>query len=250
MFIARVMCLMLLAAPAWAQITPAEAESRTVTVGVNKAPPYRLIQGDKAKGLDVEVFEAISGQLGWTVRYQEAPLRRGLMLAKQGDVDVLLGPKRTASREQYLDFVIPAFPSERLLFFYQTGTQRIDGYEDLYGRIIGVLEGASYFSRFDADQEIMKESATKYINLMRMLERGRVDVVIAPEVVGRYTAQRLGMAVSVSPFSAAGERRYIAVSKKSSLHDHADALRNAYSLDQLDQLYRERTANYLENPDK
>lgn len=249
MFIPRMMFLVLLAMPVWALFSSPEAKSQTVTVGINNAPPYRVIQGDAAEGLDVAVFEAISRQLGWTVRYREAPIRRGLMLAEQGDVDVLLGPKRTAGREQYLDFVIPAFPSERLLFFYQTGTQRIDTYEDLYGRIIGVLEGASYFPRFDADQGIMKESATKYTNLMRMLEHGRIDVVIAPEVVGRYTAQRLGMDVSVSPFSVAGKRRYIAVSKNSPLHDHTDDLRNAYSLGELDQIYRERVANYLDNFD-
>ena len=246
MVIVRAMFLVLLMAPAWAQLSWGDAEPHTVTVGINNAPPYRLIQGDQAEGLDVEVFKAISAQLGWSVRYWETPIRRGLMLAEEGKVDVLLGPERTAGREQYLDFVIPAFPAERLLFFYQTGTQRIENYEDLYGRIIGVREGASYFPRFDADEGIMKESATKYTNLMRMLELGRVDVVVAPEVVGRYAAQRLGMEVSVSPFSVAGERRYIAVSKNSPLHDHTDDLRNALSQDELDIIYRERVANYLD----
>lgn len=241
----KLLLLALFALPTWAQHGAEAVEPQTVTVGISHAPPYRMVEDDVRSGLYVDVFEAITAHLGWTVRYREAPIRRALLLIQQGEVDVVLGPRRTADREQYLDYAIPAFPSERRLFFYQTGTQRIERYEDLYGRIIGVVEGASYFPRFDADEKILKEFAPRYENLMLMLERGRVDVVVAPELVGQYTANRQGLRVSVSPFSVPGERRYIAVSKYSPIHDYVDDLRNALELDELDAIYREHAAKYL-----
>lgn len=246
MGVMKLLLLLLLAIPAWAQQGAEAVEPQTVTVGISHAPPYRVVEDDVRSGLYVDVFESITAHLGWTVRYREAPMRRALLMVQQGEVDVVLGPRRTEDREQYLDYVIPAFPSERHLFFYQTGTQRIARYEDLYGRIIGVVEGAAHFPRFDADEKILKESAPEYENLMLMMERGRVDVVVAPEVVGRYTANRLGLRVSVSPFSVPGKRRYIAVSKSSPIHDYVDDLRNALELDELDAIYREHAAKYLD----
>lgn len=242
----KLLLLTLLALPAWAQHGAGAVEPQTVTVGISHTPPYRVVENGVRSGLYVDVFEAITAHLGWTVRYREAPIRRALLLIQQGEVDVVLGPRRTEDREQYLDYAIPAFSSERHLFFYQTDTQRIERYEDLYGRVIGVVEGASYFPRFDADEKILKESAPRYENLMLMLERGRVDVVVAPEVVGQYTANRLGLRVSVSPFSVPGERRYIAVSKYSAVHDYVDDLRHALELDELDAIYRKHAADYLD----
>ena len=246
MGVLKLLLLALLALPAWAQHGAEAVEPQSVTVGISHAPPYRVVEDDVVSGLYVDVFEAITAHLGWTVRYREAPIRRALLLVQQGEVDVVLGPRRTAEREQHLDYAIPAFPSERYLFFYQTGTQRIERYEDLYGRVIGVVEGASHFPRFDADEKILKESAPRYENLMLMMERGRIDVVVAPEVVGQYTANRLGLKVSVSPFSVPGERRYIAVAKDSPIHDYVDDLRSALEPDELDAIYREHAAKYLD----
>ena len=242
----KLLLLALLALPAWAQHGAGAVEPQTVTVGISHAPPYRVVEAGVRSGLYVDVFEAITAHLGWTVRYREAPIRRALLLIQQGKVDVVLGPRRTEDREQYLDYAIPAFSSEGRLCYYQTATKRMERYEGLCGRSIGVVKGASSCPRFDADEKIVKEYAPLYENLMLMLERGRVDVVVAPEVVGQYTANRLGLRVSVSPFSVPGERRYIAVSKYSAVHDYVDDLRNALELDELDAIYREHAAKYLD----
>lgn len=80
---------------------------------------------------------------------------------------------------------------------------------------IGVLSGASYFEKFDTDGELSKEPIARYESLMRMLEMGRVDVVVAPELVGRYTVNQLGIDVSESPYQVPGEHSYIAISRNS-----------------------------------
>lgn len=239
----------LVALPALAQQGTETVEPLSVTVGVNHAPPYRIIDADQKSGLYVEIFEEIADLLGWQVHYREAPFRRVLQMVVQGDVDIMLGPVRTEARNDRLEFVAPAFPPERRLFFYLNDKHRIERYSDLYGKRIGVLEGARYFNRFDNDENLMKEPAPRYENLMQMMARDRIDVVIAPELVGLYTVRKLGLAARVSPFFVPGERSWIAVSKQSPVLAYADDIRAALKLIEMNGTHEALVLKYLEqNP--
>ena len=238
--------LMVLVFPAWAQQGTETVEPLTITVGANHAPPYRILQGGERTGLYVEIFEEIAQRLGWEVHYREAPFRRVLRMVQQGEVDVMLGPLETEERAELMEFVAPAFPPERRLFFYLNKEHRIDRYADLYGRAIGVLEGASYFPRFDNDEDLLKEPAPRYENLMLMLQKGRVDVVIAPELVGLYTVEKLGLDVEVSPFFVPGERSYIAVAKNSPVIQYADDIRAALKLIEMEGIHEDLVLKYLD----
>ncbi|SFM44660.1 substrate-binding periplasmic protein [Marinobacter pelagius] len=239
--------LVLVALPAMAQQGTETVEPLEVTVGVNHAPPYRIIEAEVNSGLYVEIFEEIADLLGWQVHYREAPFRRVLRMVTQGEVDIMLGPLRTEARDAQLEFVAPAFPPERRLFFYLNDNHRIERYSDLYGKRIGVLEGARYFNRFDSDENLMKEPATRYENLMLMMARGRVDVVIAPELVGLYTVRQLDLAARVSPFFVPGERSWIAVAKDSPALAYADDIRAALKLLEMNGTHEALVLKYLEN---
>ncbi len=232
--------------PVSAQQGTETVEALTVTVGVNHAPPYRIIHGSERSGLYVEIFEEIADRLGWKVRYREAPFRRVLRMVQQGEVDVMLGPIQTEATADLMEFVAPAFPPERRLFFYLDKEHSIQRYADLYGRAIGVLEGASYFPRFDNDEKLIKEAAPRYENLMLMMEKGRVDVVIAPELVGLYTVERLGLEVGVSPFFVPGKRSYIAVAKNSPALKYADDIRAALKLIELEGIREDLVLKYMD----
>lgn len=239
--------LLCMAAPAIAQQGTETVEPLSVTVGVNHAPPYRIIDATEKSGLYVEIFEEIADLLGWEVRYREAPFRRVLRMMAQGDVDIMLGPLRTEARENQMAFVAPAFPPERRLFFYLDDNDRIDRYSDLYGKRIGILEGARYFKRFDNDGNLLKEPAPRYENLMLMMARDRIDVVIAPELVGLYTARKLDLAARVSPFFVPGERSWIAVANESPALTYADDIRAALKLIEMNGIHEALVLKYLEN---
>ncbi|HET8802769.1 MAG TPA: transporter substrate-binding domain-containing protein [Marinobacter sp.] len=243
-----VLALPALTLPALAQQGTETVKGLKITVGANHAPPYRIIDGDESTGLYVDIFEEIAARLGWEVHYREAPFRRVLRMVQQGDVDVVLGPVKTPERARFMEFVAPAFPPERRLFFYIDESHRIDNYSDLYGRAIGVLEGATYFRQFDSDNRIIKEAAPRYENLMLMMQKGRVDVVIAPELVGKYTVRHLGLDVSVSPFFVPGERSYIAVAKDSPVLEYADDIRAALKLMQMEGTHEDLVLKYLAQP--
>ena len=238
--------LMALVFPVSAQQGTETVEALTVTVGANHAPPYRIIEGGEPTGLYVDIFQEIADRLGWKVHYREAPFRRVLRMVQQGEVDVMLGPLETAGRTELMEFVAPAFPPERRLFFYLNAENRIERYADLYGRAIGILEGASYFSRFDTDDKLLKEPAPRYENLMLMMQKGRVDVVIAPELVGLYAVEKLGLDVKVSPFFVPGERSYIAVAKNSPVLKYADDIRAALKLIELEGIHEDLVLKYMD----
>ena len=239
--------LMLLWAPGvLSQQGTETVEPLTVTVGVDHSPPYRILEPSQKSGLYLELFEEIADRLGWRVQYREAPFRRILLLMRRGEVDVMLGPLETAERTELMEFVAPAFPPERRLFFYLNAENRIERYADLYGRAIGTLEGASYFSRFDSDDRLLKEPAPRYENLMLMMQKGRVDVVIAPELVGLYTVEELGLDVKVSPFFVPGERSYIAVAKNSPVLKYADDIRAALKLIELEGIHEDLVLKYMD----
>lgn len=237
--------MMAVAFPAMGQQGTETVEPLTVTVGANHAPPYRIIDGGEATGLYVEIFEEITDRLGWQVKYREAPFRRVLRMVQEGKVDVMLGPLETAERAELMEFVAPAFPPERRLFFYLDKQHKIERYSDLYGRAIGVLEGASYFQRFDNDDKLLKEPAPRYENLMLMMQKGRVDVVIAPELVGRYVIEKLDIDAEISPFFVPGERSYIAVAKNSPVLEYADDIRAALKLIEMEGIHEDLVLKYL-----
>lgn len=218
----------------------------TVTVGANHAPPYRIVNGGEPSGLHVDIFREIMKRMGWDTHYREAPFRRVLKMIRLGEVDVVLGVLKTPERDELMEFVVPAFPPERRLFLYARDSDRIERYADLYGKTIGVMEGARFFKRFDNDEQLRKEVAPRYENLLLMMEKGRVDVVIVPELVGLYTVRELGLSVKVSPFFVPGKRTWIAVARTSPVLEYSDDMRAAFKLIKAEGIYEDLVLKYMD----
>ncbi|MBN7768713.1 transporter substrate-binding domain-containing protein [Marinobacter daepoensis] len=241
--------LWLLCAPwAMSQQGTETVEPLTIVVGVDHAPPLRILKPSGQSGLHLEVFEAIADRLGWSVEYREAPFRRTLKWLRQGTVDVVLGVVRTEEREEFMAFTAPAFPPERRLFFYTHEANRIDRYRDLNGKAVGVLEEARYFTRFDGDPALMKMSAERYESLMQMLKHGQVDVVVAPEMSGVHAARESGSEVRASPFFVPGDRTWIAVSRESPALRYAEDIRAALKLIDREGVWENLVLKYMEQP--
>lgn len=230
--------------------TSAEDEGHSITVGINHAPPYRIVGDEGVTGLYVDIFNEIADRTGWEVHYVEAPFRRVLLMMEEGKVDVMLGPLKTEEREKMMAFVAPAFPPERKLFFYYHDKNRITEYDDLYGKRIGVLAGASYFEKFDTDEELTREPIARYENLMQMLAMGRVDVVVAPELVGRHTVSQLGIDVSESPYQVPGEHSYIAIAKNSPVLSLQDQVTQTFEQIRQDGTYDKLVMGYRDHASK
>jgi polar amino acid transport system substrate-binding protein len=223
-------------------------EAFRAVVGVNHAPPYRDLEGDEPSGLYIDIFLALAERMGWEAEFREAPFRRVLKMAEEGEVDILLGPQRTEARSRFLAFVDPLFPPEPKLFFYLSPDHEIHQYQDLTGERVGVLDKASYFPEFDSDDSLVKEPAPRYENLMLMLEKGRVDVVIAPELVGLNALHSSGVNARVAPYRVPGSEAFLVVSRQSPLIEQTDRIHQAVAelkdagvIEELNAQYRTST---------
>ncbi|MAM89667.1 MAG: hypothetical protein CME36_20400 [unclassified Hahellaceae] len=200
-------------------------KNRIVRVAIDDAPPYRIFDGDEVTGIYVEIFEAMLKQVDWTADYTEVPFPRALEMLKSGASDAMLGPMRRPDRELYIDYSVPAFPAVAKILLYTQPENRIDRYEDLKDKLIGVQRGSRYDLRFDADASLRKYDHTHYESLLLMLALDRLDVVVIPEALASHLIGELSLKLEVSPFAFPGKISYIAISRKSELTYYLETLK-------------------------
>lgn len=211
---------------------PAAAEDGgDLRVLLNHAPPYRIISRDHAaprySGIYVDIAAAAAERAGLSLDFTEVPYARAFAMMENGEGDMMLGPNRTAERERYLLYLEPALPSEPKAFVIRSsGGPAIADHDGLRGLRIATLRGASHSARFDGDAALDRIPVVSYEEALRMLQGGRVDTAIMPELRARWLLRGqtgLGLASHHEP----GEPSYIVLSRQSAGRDAATALSRA-----------------------
>lgn len=84
------------------------APERALVVGVKVAPPFVIEDGDRYRGLAVDLWEDIAADHGWRYSYKAYDLEGLLDAVEKREVDVGLGAITvTADRERRMDFAHP-----------------------------------------------------------------------------------------------------------------------------------------------
>lgn len=196
-----------------------ETDTPTLRVAINGAPPYRIIEREGSStlfsGFYVDIIREAAARAELSLHFIETPFKRGLRMMEEGRADLMLGPNRTPERARYMDYLRVSLPREEKVFFLRPGLFDLKGYDDLRRWRIGVLPGALYFPRFDADQAMKKTTVPSYSSGLEMAARGHVDVVIMPELLGRYLMQIKRIRLEMASYRIPGRPSYIAMSKKS-----------------------------------
>jgi polar amino acid transport system substrate-binding protein len=184
-------------------------------------------------GIDVEIVQEIARRMDMRVEYLKCTWARCLELMKTGEADLLSSAYKKPDREAYLLYFSQPF-LERLpiaFYFLKGKNYSVSAYEDIYQfGSIGVLNGASYFERFDQDTRAKKFEVTSQDQLFPMLLAGRLEAIagyVPTEnfriAVGGYRDQ-----IERSAFEYQEQALvYMALSKKSPL---------AARFDQFDQI--------------
>lgn len=220
-------------------INPAYAQSdNTYVVALNNAPPYRIIAGEGEKtysGIYIDLAKELARRAGITLAFKEVPFSRALLMMEGGTADIMLGPNRSDEREKFMIYLEAPLASEPKAFYVGKGVPIVQSYADLAGRRIGVLRNSKYFPEFDRDLTLKKIETTSYEQAFELLSIGRIDVVIAPEMLGDFKAtdyihdQRVVKSSYLSP----GRLSYITVSRQSALN--AEVARLTKLLDEIQQ---------------
>jgi polar amino acid transport system substrate-binding protein len=128
---------------------------------------------------------------------------------------------RTPERESYLIFIEPTYAKvpDQVFYLPTHAETDIQKYEDLYQlRAIGVERGARVSPRFDQDTKLKKRDIAELKQLVRMLDRGRLDAIAGNEMVLDYMIAEMRLQGKFRKASfrfVSGGMEFLAISRKS-----------------------------------
>lgn len=196
-----------------------EAALRLVTLDY---PPYILNDNDQAKGPIVDIVREAFRRMGRSVTIEFFPWSRSLSMVTSGTADGLFTIKKTADRESTLRYPNEPLLSQDYVFFVRRdSTFRFDGdYASIANARIGVISNTSYGTRFDAavKQGIFTnlDISYDYEHVFRMLQAGRIDIVICSHLVGLKFIRQINAAdqIVVSGPPSETARSYLVFTRK------------------------------------
>lgn len=199
----------------------ANTEDDTIIIATHIEPPLVYIKDGVFAGPNVEVAKVLMDAAGKKATFIYCPFARCLTMTKDGKADMMIAINKTMEREKYLDYLAQPFSSKitPVRFYVKQGSiLKIDNYEDLQGLNIGVLRGATYFPRFDNDNQLNKVDITTHKQLIEMLLKNRIDTFLGRElsIKSRVDEDVYNTELVVTPYIYNKTNdSYIVVSKKS-----------------------------------
>jgi len=199
--------------------------SAPLRIAVSHDPPYRMIEGDSKNGIYIEMAKKLAEKMGLEIQWIPVSLKRGLILMRSGEADLMLGPNLTPEREQFMIFLKKApLPGEYKAFYAKDPENRIERYDQLLTRKVAVVTGANYFEPFNTDPRIDKEFHSNYLQCLKKVYYRRVHVALIPERLGDYLILQHQWSLEKSSYKIPGSPSYFALSKKSPLAERAEEM--------------------------
>lgn len=151
-----------------------------LTVATNaEFAPFEYMDSNKIVGIDVDIVNQISKDMGKTPDIQNMTFDSVLAAASSGKVDMAVaGITKTSEREKSMDFSDPYYDAKNVIIVKSTNTS-ISGKDSLKGKKIAVEKGTT--------GDDLATSATGDANVSRFdsttdavtdLKNGKVDAVI------------------------------------------------------------------------
>lgn len=191
-------------------------------------PPFSMqLPNGEIGGIYVDLNRAVLERLGCSVRLVKLPWARALKELELGRLDVLPGAFRQPEREVYAYFSGPILkPSRNILFMRQDAlahwqVKHLLDLQDTDFRL-GAQTNVSYGPDY---QQLMSQEAfaarvsfnANRGNLWHMVDKGRIDGLIADESTGLYELNQLGFRERIKPTQVvvSVDAAEVAFSKKS-----------------------------------
>jgi len=195
------------------------AKPNEIIVATDSWPPFRIHNNNNYTGIDFDLWKEVEKRLNLKIKFIRYPWSRILRNLEHGDIDAMSGLAKRKNREVYMHYTSPSYYTCSTVFYVQKGNKHlIKKYEDLYKYSIAYVNNSAYFKRFDEDTKLNKFPITSEIQLIRMLERGRVKVIIGTDCQADYEIKKLGFKDKFEKALFKPKNSvdlYIAISKKS-----------------------------------
>ncbi|MBC9251566.1 ABC transporter substrate-binding protein [Pseudomonas alcaligenes] len=223
-------------------LLPLAAPACEKTLRWDDDPPFSMqLPNGEIGGIYVDINRAALARLGCQARLVKLPWARALKELENGRLDVLPGAFRKPEREVYAYFSGKVLSSSRnILFMRQDALVRwpvrhLQELKDTPFRL-GAQTNVSYGDDY---QQLMSQPAfaarvsfnASRHNLWLMIDKHRIDGLIADESSGAYELKQLGLSERIRPTAVvvSSEAAEVAFSKETTseafVRHYADALR-------------------------
>jgi polar amino acid transport system substrate-binding protein len=198
-----------------------------VISGGNTYPPLSWRRGDTLVGSSVDMVRQILADVGVTAKADEGgPWKRVLRRTRDGQVDILMGVRKSPDREHFLLYLDPPLtPSAQGVFFSAKHALAYTHWKDLQGKTGSITLGTNFDDEFDAyaREHLYLQAVRKVEQNFTKLEKGRVDYMLAPLVPTQLYIEKFGFGGKIvnadEPLMIIQE--YVAISRKSPCLKHA-----------------------------
>jgi polar amino acid transport system substrate-binding protein len=166
-----------------------------ITVATDEWPPFRIATKSKAfEGFDIDLLQSIYEITDLTFAVKRYPWARALKQLKQHKVDMMTGLAYTDKRALYINYIpFPYFVCKPAFYMQRSLHKDILSYQDLYQYEIGYVLNSAYFEPFNSDNKIRRDPVSTEIQLLKMAQRGRLDVFIGTDCQVDYEITRQGL---------------------------------------------------------
>jgi PAS domain S-box-containing protein len=182
---------------------PADRARPLVFAGDRDYRPLSYLDGDRPRGLDVEVAEAVAAALGRPARVELLGWDEAQERLRAGEADVLLGMSITEARRAAYDFPIAVFEHEFALFV-RRGEARRSGLADLAGKKVGVTQGGFPRTIVEREPGVEVVIVQGYVDGLDRLASGALDAFAGDLWVGAHAIEvnhLSGLVVAGAPFA-------------------------------------------------
>lgn len=167
------------------------------TITTDYWPPFRIHDdGNGIVGADTEIMAEVARRMDVTFVWQRRPWARCMIELKAGEADIITGVAKTLERQSYIVYSAIPYYTCSPAFYVKRGYLgfSIVQYKDLKGLSIGLVRDSAYFDQFDKDKTLRKEVGNTEEQLLKMLEEGRLDVIVGTDCQVEYDISKRGLA--------------------------------------------------------
>lgn len=171
-------------------------------VGTRFEGVYERQPGGEFSGLGVEVVRLLARRRDCTVDFEMYPWRRAQQRVSMGLAEVLVGPYKSAEREQTMRYTGQPFFQDQVAFYSRARGMVAWGgdYAALKGKRIVTLNGWSYGAAFTAAAANLNISVANNVeNGLMMLVYGHVDLFASNRRDTDPVIQRMGLTDKLLP---------------------------------------------------
>ena len=170
---------------------------RMISLATEEWAPFRINDSEEPSGfigIDIDLIRQLEKRLGLIIKVESHPRARAIEMLKNGQIDCISGYAYTEEREVFALYVpTPYFAVQPVFYALKGHGSSITTYEDLYGKKIGQSKNSTFFNKYNIDMQLTKVDISSELQIIQMLELGRIDLMIGTDPNISWIIAKLGL---------------------------------------------------------